>query len=225
MQSFNINFALPSKWSELSDKQLRYVYQLIADGNDAAALQTLCLLQWGGAKVVGRQTSGAYLLKNGTLATPSLGCTQQSSEQAPALPSLARGFLFEVTPTTIAELLPHLAWLAEVPTAPVRLAKSTAAKQLPPTSREYRLKPTSSATTSIKVISPLSRTICSMNSQASSIRASKHRSRLKTVSLCSTGLLHSKIFSLASTPTSCSLSLHRATICSALLRPPPLKMP
>ena len=35
MQSFNINFAVPSKWSELSDKQLRYVYQLIADGNDA----------------------------------------------------------------------------------------------------------------------------------------------------------------------------------------------
>ena len=108
MQTFTINFAVPSKWNELSDKQLRYVYQLIADGNDAAGLQTLCLLQWGGAKVVGRQDSsqsevtssiaGSYLLKKGT-------------------------FLFEVTPTTIAELLPHLAWLAEVPKAPVRLAK------------------------------------------------------------------------------------------------------
>lgn len=56
------------------------------------------MLQWGAAKVVGRQPSGAYLLKKGD-------------------------FLFEVTPTTIAELLPHLAWLAEVPKAPVRLAK------------------------------------------------------------------------------------------------------
>lgn len=55
-------------------------------------------MQWGAAKVVGRQPSGAYLLKKGD-------------------------FLFEVTPTTIAELLPHLAWLAEVPKAPVRLAK------------------------------------------------------------------------------------------------------
>lgn len=98
MQTFNINFIVPSKWSELSDKQLRYVYQLIADGNDAAALQTLCLLQWGSAKVIGRQDSGAYLLKKGK-------------------------FLFEVTPTSIAELLPHLAWLAQVPTAPVRLSK------------------------------------------------------------------------------------------------------
>ena len=97
METISINFQIPASWSELSNKQLRYVYQLIADGNDAAALQTLCLLQWGAAKVVGRQPSGAYLLKKGD-------------------------FLFEVTPTTIAELLPHLAWLAEVPKAPVRLA-------------------------------------------------------------------------------------------------------
>ena len=98
METISINFQIPASWSELSNKQLRYVYQLIADGNDAAALQTLCLLQWGAAKVVGRQPSGAYLLKKGD-------------------------FLQEVTPTTIAELLPHLAWLAEVPKAPVRLAK------------------------------------------------------------------------------------------------------
>ena len=98
METISINFQIPASWSALSNKQLRYVYQLIADGNDAAALQTLCLLQWGAAKVVGRQPSGAYLLKKGD-------------------------FLFEVTPTTIAELLPHLAWLAEVPKAPVRLAK------------------------------------------------------------------------------------------------------
>lgn len=54
MQTYSINFSVPSKWSELLDKQLRYVFQLIADGNDVVALQTLCLLQWGGAKVIGR---------------------------------------------------------------------------------------------------------------------------------------------------------------------------
>lgn len=32
-------------------------------------------------------------------------------------------FLFEVTPLSLAELLPHLAWLAQVPSAPIRLAK------------------------------------------------------------------------------------------------------
>ena len=30
--SISINFIVPQGWHELSDKQLRYVYQLIADG-------------------------------------------------------------------------------------------------------------------------------------------------------------------------------------------------
>lgn len=30
MQTISINFIIPSSWTERSDKQLRYVYQLIA---------------------------------------------------------------------------------------------------------------------------------------------------------------------------------------------------
>ena len=54
---------MPEGWHELGGKQLRYVYQLFADGNDADTLKTLCLLQWGCARVVGRQINGSYLLK------------------------------------------------------------------------------------------------------------------------------------------------------------------
>ena len=46
-------------------------------------VKTLCLLQWSGTKVIGQQESGSYLLKKGKI-------------------------LFEVTPLTLAELLPHL---------------------------------------------------------------------------------------------------------------------
>ena len=98
MEQFVINFSVPQGWHELGDKQLRYVYQLIASDMTADEIKTLCLLQWGSAKVVGRQDSGAYLLKKGK-------------------------FYFEVTPTTIAELLPHLAWLDTVPSSPVCLSK------------------------------------------------------------------------------------------------------
>jgi len=31
MQTISINFIVPHGWYELSDKQLRYVYQLLAD--------------------------------------------------------------------------------------------------------------------------------------------------------------------------------------------------
>ena len=98
MQTISINFIVPQGWHELSDKQLRYVYQLLADDFATDEIKTLCLLRWSGTKVIGRQDSGAYLLKKGK-------------------------FLFEVTPLTLAELLPNLDWLDAIPASPVRLKK------------------------------------------------------------------------------------------------------
>ena len=82
MQTISINFIVTHGWYELSDKQLRFVYQLLADNFATDEIKTLCLLQWSGTKVTGRQDSVAYLLKKGKI-------------------------LFEVTPLTLAELLPH----------------------------------------------------------------------------------------------------------------------
>ncbi len=78
MQTISINFIVPLWWHKLSDKQLRYVYQLLADEFATDEIKTLCLLQWSGTKVIGKQDSGICKL------------------------------LFEVTPLTLAELLPHL---------------------------------------------------------------------------------------------------------------------
>ena len=82
----------------LRHTQRNSIYQLLADEFATDEIKTLCLLQWSGTKVIGRQDTGAYLLKRGKL-------------------------LFEVTPLTLAELLPHLDWLAAIPTVPVRLSK------------------------------------------------------------------------------------------------------
>ncbi len=106
MQTISINFIVPQGWHELSDKQLRYVYQLLANEFATNEVKTLCLLQWSGTKVIGRQDSGAYLLKKGKI-------------------------LFEVTPLTLAELLPHLDWLGSIPTVPVRLSKINRQHALP----------------------------------------------------------------------------------------------
>lgn len=108
MKTYTINVNVPSDWAELGDKRLRYVYELIAEEFSckraqrssllepmpSAAengpgqytsdeLKLLCLLRWSDTKVVGRQESGAYLLRKGSM-------------------------LFEATPLTLAELLPHL---------------------------------------------------------------------------------------------------------------------
>lgn len=106
MQTISINFIVPQGWHELSDKQLRYVYQLLANEFATDEVKTLCLLQWSGTKVIGRQDSGSYFLKRGK-------------------------FLFEVTPLTLAELLPHLDWLGIIPTVPVRISKINRQHALP----------------------------------------------------------------------------------------------
>lgn len=106
MQTITIDFHVPQGWHELSDKQLRYVYQLIASEYATDEIKTLCLLQWSGTKVIGRQDSGSYLLKKAKI-------------------------LFEVTPLTLAELLPNLDWLASLPTVPVRLSKINRQHALP----------------------------------------------------------------------------------------------
>ena len=106
MKTISINFIVPQGWHELSDKQLRFAYNLIAKDFATDEIKTLCLLQWSGTKVIGQQATGSYLLKKGKL-------------------------IFEVTPLTLAELLPHLDWLGSLPTVPVRISKINRAHALP----------------------------------------------------------------------------------------------
>jgi len=106
MQAMTLNLSVPKGWHELSDKQLRYVYQLIAGNFAIDEIKTLCLLRWSGTMVLGRQDSGAYLLQNGKV-------------------------LFEVAPLTLAPLLTHLDWLAAMPPFPVRLSKIKRRNALP----------------------------------------------------------------------------------------------
>ena len=106
MQTITIDFHVPQGWHELGDKQLRYVYELIAAEHSTDEIKTLCLLRWSDTKVIGRQDSGSYLLKKGKV-------------------------LFEVTPLTLAELLPALDWLSNLPTVPVRLSKINRQAALP----------------------------------------------------------------------------------------------
>ena len=105
METISINFQIPTSWSELSDKQLRFVYELIAQDFATYEVKTLCLLQWSGTKVIGRKDSGSYLLKKGKI-------------------------LFEVTPLTLAEVIPSLGWLDAIPASPVRLETYIVVKNL-----------------------------------------------------------------------------------------------
>ena len=65
MQTISINFQVPQGWHELDDKQLRYVYSLIAREFSADEIKTLALLHFSGCKVIARHDKKTFLLKHG----------------------------------------------------------------------------------------------------------------------------------------------------------------
>ena len=98
MKTISINFIVPQGWHELDDKQLRYVYSLIAKEFSADEIKTLAQLHFSGCKVIARHDKNSFLLKHGK-------------------------DMFQTSGTQLAEVIPSLGWLDAIPASPVRLKK------------------------------------------------------------------------------------------------------
>ncbi|WP_407403442.1 hypothetical protein [Sodaliphilus sp.] len=61
-----VNIDLPKSWAELTDAQLYYVYNLLAENLSGAQIKTYCLFLWAKIKIVCRYGDG-YLLRKGKL--------------------------------------------------------------------------------------------------------------------------------------------------------------
>lgn len=106
-----INLTFPKSWSELTDRQLLFLFTLLADGYPATNIKVKCLLKWTGLHVVhamddGLSVSGYWLLRHNhsTITTPH-----------------AREFV--VSAQQIAEALSMIEWLDELPLQPVRVER------------------------------------------------------------------------------------------------------
>lgn len=93
----HIDLAVPQGWHELSDKQLRYAFELIAKAFTSDELKTLCLFRWSGLKVRHRHNADfiCHLHKQ----------------------------TFRLTALQIAEVLPALDWLDTIPPQPVCISR------------------------------------------------------------------------------------------------------
>lgn len=92
-----INLIVPRGGHELDDKQLRYLFGLLADDYSSADIHTLCLLRWSGLKVLYRQDNDFVL---------SFG-----SEE------------FMLTVTEVTDAIEAQMPLDEIPSFPVRLSR------------------------------------------------------------------------------------------------------
>lgn len=139
----HIDLAVPLGWHELSDAQLRYAFELIARNYTSDEIKTLCLCRWAGLSVRHRHNAD-FICRLGKRT-------------------------FRLSALQIAECLSALDWLDTIPPQPVCISRIGRYRPFAPTSPKWPLRNSSSATTSIKVISQPGVMICSTNSQASYI--------------------------------------------------------
>ena len=91
----NLNIILPTCWQELTPKQLRYAYYLLAQNYTAAELKTYALIRWAPLTDVQKTTDGIF-------------CHYE-------------GKPYFITSLQIAEAISQLSWLERLPLVPVRL--------------------------------------------------------------------------------------------------------
>ena len=97
MIATRIELTVPKGWQELTDKQLRFVYGLIASDMDVATVKSICFLSFAGVKCECRY-DGGYLFRHNRVD-------------------------FTMTAGEFADALHSLDWIATLPNTPVRLSK------------------------------------------------------------------------------------------------------
>jgi len=63
--AISFSLSLPKAWNELTTAQQLYVYFLLSEGYDAAAIRSFCLIRWSGIKVLATQGKHNFLVQLG----------------------------------------------------------------------------------------------------------------------------------------------------------------
>lgn len=92
-----VRIDVPKAWDELSQAQLKFAFTLIAAGASVSQLQTFCLMQWAGLKLVCHYGNG-YIIKH-------------------------EGKKFYLDLETYAAAVGRMKYLTELPASPVRLER------------------------------------------------------------------------------------------------------
>lgn len=94
----NIDLKLPTKWEDLTDRQLRYVFALLSQGFTATKVKAYCLCRWAVLKILHRYGNNGWACRHG----------KQK---------------FILTAEQVERATHALGWLDTLPTMPVRIAR------------------------------------------------------------------------------------------------------
>ena len=96
--SKTIDIKLPTRWEDLTQKQLRYLFTLIAQGYSIDEVKAFCLFRWNKISILHRYGEKGYMCKK--------------SKQR-----------FVITALQVAQAVAALDWLRTLPAYPIRLQR------------------------------------------------------------------------------------------------------
>ena len=96
--SKTIDIKLPTRWEDLTQKQLRYLFTLIAQGYSIEEVKAFCLFRWNKIAILHRYGEKGYMCKK--------------SKQR-----------FVITALQVAQAVAALDWLRTLPAYPIRLQR------------------------------------------------------------------------------------------------------
>lgn len=100
MKTLDLKF--PKGWEELSARQLKYIFKLLAGNFTKYEIKIFCLFRWNNITVIAQNGRGEYWVK----------ASIEGKKE-----------LVILTSVQLAEVLPFLKWIEEMPETPVRLPK------------------------------------------------------------------------------------------------------
>jgi len=104
-QPVKLDISLPRGWNELTDTNLYYLFNLIADNMSAAQIKTHCLMQWGKLAIQSRYGNG-YIVKRGHVKA-------------------------YIDAEIIVDAIQYLNWIENIPDYPVSIRDIAGAKAVP----------------------------------------------------------------------------------------------
>ena len=104
--SKTIDIKLPRGWEDLTQKQLRYLFNLIAQGYSVEEVKTFCLFRWNKITILHRYGDNGYMCKKG-------------KER------------FVLTALQVAQAIAALDWLKSLPQYPIRLQRIGKLRAIP----------------------------------------------------------------------------------------------
>ena len=93
-----VDVKLPTRWEDLTQKQLSYLFTLIAQGYSVDEIKAFCLFRWNNIAILHRYGDDGYMCKRGKQR-------------------------FVLTALQVAQAVAALDWLKSLPATPVRLSR------------------------------------------------------------------------------------------------------